>query len=1085
MTQRPRQSQSGQTLVIAIIILGVLLSLGVAFVAIVGRNINEAGRGRDRSLATTLARAGAEFAHYQLRYSVLGADWRPEAVDPATFIDAQGFTRDPDAHYLRPRDPNFPFRTGAGNTPIEDLGGPDGLGPYSRVQFAKGRALVRVRYAPTEFNVFAQPGGQLREPGKARSYLTIEVIGRPGRLDPNDPTLVLKDAVKAANFANAQEKQSELGRLASANNLVTNSRRLLAFSSIGMLEAGRFIHNKYKVSRPAELGWPNSSEDRNQPGWNVFDSAGTGLRYGDGRAPYSNQPDDQRPLVGSLGWGRVFAEPVQGYPDWSQIPGGGSLWVNGDLRVFGTHNVALNTFLGESWSVAGTIGAANNLSQVNVSRVFYDPANNTWASRWQAVGSTVQNPVQLGPGVMDSTQVSFTTVGGAFRDGRSEPDELGYPRAVSRKEPPSVLTTDPQNNVNRFLAITRDSGRIVDGRNIGRFGLGRGVYVDSVERGNTSSEDEREISGAVKSLPTDWLNPNNPASQGWKGPFYVPLAASLRLLPDGFEIVRDSRSRRAFWRDENNRPTNSARARFRIRQITVGNRTDTYILNSIQHPGLVGQPGASLTDQQFLSSGQVFNGVVYFEGDVRVRGVIPTDNQLTVVSMGTVYVDGSVTKGVVTETGQVIDRPSRSACVLMAKDYVCLNTSMFVGPAPGESVETKQSSPIADTPSPFELRLEAPDLVLETQFLLDQESGNPNRPTTWQPLASTYQSAGTGERIATRFTVAASGDDGGPTFAGLDVFADSYGIGANWGGLLFPRNIDFGFTQVQFNAASQFFSGVGNIPVYGLGDPTRNVYPKFESIGMPLAGQFSTLNGRVLTAPAGLGGFNLALQDPSYLKVKMSGVGQAPLKNFLGARTVVAPHDVRIEAVLFAEEGSFFVIPGNWFNQNTQDTRRNWLDRSTNSLYSGLTDAQANLRRFELFGNSPETPFHGEPLDVRVTILGSVSENLPAPISQQVEWLRKWGWIPRFLGSAIGSDGQLMKIPEQHTDGFDLNAVPTVSNLNIVYDPTLATASYFDPNEPGQFKWKPVRTDENGWVLPPMPRLPVSPTLAYFGEVNP
>jgi hypothetical protein len=49
----------------------------------------------------------------------------------------------------------------------------------------------------------------------------------------------------------------------------------------------------------------------------------------------------------------------------------------------------------------------------------------------------------------------------------------------------------------------------------------------------------------------------------------------------------------------------------------------------------------------------------------------------------------------------------------------------------------------------------------------------------------------------------------------------------------------------------------------------------------------------------------------------------------------------------------------------------------------------------------------------------------------------------------------------------------------------LATASYFDPNEPGQFKWKPVRVDENGWVLPPMPRLPVSPTLAYFGEVNP
>jgi hypothetical protein len=58
-----------------------------------------------------------------------------------------------------------------------------------------------------------------------------------------------------------------------------------------------------------------------------------------------------------------------------------------------------------------------------------------------------------------------------------------------------------------------------------------------------------------------------------------------------------------------------------------------------------------------------------------------------------------------------------------------------------------------------------------------------------------------------------------------------------------------------------------------------------------------------------------------------------------------------------------------------------------------------------------------------------------------------------------------------------------VPNLIIGYDPMLATARVggFDPTS------EPVRPADAGghMTLPPMPRLPVSPTLAYFGEVNP
>ena len=93
-------------------------------------------------------------------------------------------------------------------------------------------------------------------------------------------------------------------------------------------------------------------------------------------------------------------------------------------------------------------------------------------------------------------------------------------------------------------------------------------------------------------------------------------------------------------------------------------------------------------------------------------------------------------------------------------------------------------------------------------------------------------------------------------------------------------------------------------------------------------------------------------------------------------------------------------------------------------------------------------------------------------------------------------------IPSQHVPaGIDINTQNFVPNIIISYDPVLATGRRFgfvDPssvpnlNDPGTY----VRT---AWIdynfdgvqqanelvpLPPLPRLPVSPTLAYFGEVH-
>ena len=70
------------------------------------------------------------------------------------------------------------------------------------------------------------------------------------------------------------------------------------------------------------------------------------------------------------------------------------------------------------------------------------------------------------------------------------------------------------------------------------------------------------------------------------------------------------------------------------------------------------------------------------------------------------------------------------------------------------------------------------------------------------------------------------------------------------------------------------------------------------------------------------------------------------------------------------------------------------------------------------------------------------------------------------------------------TGQFQYNGSPAfVPNLIINYDPVLATDrsnGYVIDNSLSTL----IRVDSYGHALPPMPRLPVSPSLAYFGEVQ-
>lgn len=125
------------------------------------------------------------------------------------------------------------------------------------------------------------------------------------------------------------------------------------------------------------------------------------------------------------------------------------------------------------------------------------------------------------------------------------------------------------------------------------------------------------------------------------------------------------------------------------------------------------------------------------------------------------------------------------------------------------------------------------------------------------------------------------------------------------------------------------------------------------------------------------------------------------------------------------------------------------MTAATPSPPSVFTLAERNQRRYQLYGAAPETPFYGEPLDVRVTIVGSVSQNMPAPISARARRSN----VPNLtlIYDPIFATGRVR--------GFQQAADTYVRYIRVQPDPVNAPAVTVD------------------YPLPPMPRLPVSPTL--------
>jgi hypothetical protein len=1034
------RTRSGQTLIVALIILGLLMILGLVYIGIVNRNILGTGTQQRRSIANDLSEAGIRYAHAQLLNSELGADWRGTPSGP---ISPDGVnTTDPDALYLRPAS-GYPFRAGSA---LPDLGGPDGLGPYFRTNFNGGRALVRVRYAPSDINIFSpSPTGALRNPGQVRNYLIIESIGRAGAVNATDPTtLSNRNPVQYTSFGTDANFRDALAKM-QANERSFSSRAVnRAFASIGIIETARYITNKDKVSRPAEIGISS-----------MLGAQYKGAMVSTGGAA---------PLALELGAFLPLYTIAQNPTITSQAyPGFGSIFVNGDLMVHGQVDANVNKALGDKWMIAGTIRPADG----NARLTFH-------ATEWNGGVWSVNNYTASG-GTLDSRQ-GLSTFQSLLVDGVTGFDAQGYPRGIGIKPPPSMTQKDPDTGETRYVRMTRDSGVALTAGNSGMFGHGSGIYVSNrSDRQMPEDEIGRQGAGSATSLTYDWLNPNNgQTNSGWRGFLYTPPAAYVYLLSDGFTITRNGAAPTAerTWRFPNGADTNRSDIRYRL---GLGTDGQVHIVNTYTNDPTTGwNVNGSLGALQY-QQGPVFNGVLYFDGNVRVRGIIPTDVQITLVSNATIYIEGSITKGILGNGLQPgitrderINRLSRSMLMLMARDYVTLNTTQFFGPTADQAVDPVNDVPNAPGFTPIRIR-GGEVAKFQSEFVPDQnaQGANPFDPRTWPTYSSTYSVFGSpANKLTTSMLFAHTMDDGpaAATFMRMDI---------NRG--VFDPNVAYFFPQSPTNLANAALPNIDptTTPIYGMGGEPYQRYTKFESILFPLVdpNTVNTTDKRLMRANNANGRYTLFAEGQNQFSISQTNFGGLTTNDYLIGRTAIVPHDIRIEATIFAEEGSFFVIPGQWFNPNPND-RRDVYDNTPGS------NAEKQQRRLEDFGSYPGMPFYGEPPDVRITIVGAISENMPPTIDQQSQWMKKWGWIPTDLGASG------VKIPAQHIpNGYDPNDNGWVPNINVIYDPVLATAraNGFN-NDPNANPF--IRQDAYGRALPPLPRLPVGPALAFFGEVR-
>ena len=473
---RRRIGQAGQSAIISIIVLFLLLFLGAIFIALIANNLRSTQRASNVSAAGRYAEAGINYLDQQLTNAAEGADWRPVP-------DNSTNNQDPDYFWLQPYRYDTVRQQWIGGFTRINFGGGEVVGGA----LTGGRALVRITYRPDITGSTTNPtSGEAVQP--INKYIKLEVVGRRGQVVPNDPT----------TFQNTEGLGLRVEQV--------------AYKAIGINEYALQATNKDNKPVTATLGAPAPVLDRGKrrdietiiEGPVRFNTNLT--FYGVNRFLLDPTRNDSIEVAGNINLSGVSptttaltsTDPTRVYVN--TVPG-----TNDTPNLLPSQN---NNFTTTFPSAPGSATTVPGLVRDNPR------------------GAETQGLIQADTANRNLRTVSRTSP--PLIDAAIGPNGLTRYRALTRDSAPLGPQFVAANNINDPTTGL--------GPYAGQYGWGQGLYLANTSM--VQNESESLVGGY--SLRSDWLNPDPTRSSSWQGDYkYDPPAVTIILTPR-YMILRRS-----------------------------------------------------------------------------------------------------------------------------------------------------------------------------------------------------------------------------------------------------------------------------------------------------------------------------------------------------------------------------------------------------------------------------------------------------------------------------------------------------------------------------------------------------------------
>ncbi|MEI6501263.1 MAG: hypothetical protein WCP21_09595, partial [Armatimonadota bacterium] len=974
-------NRNGQALLMAVLLMSVILMVGILFAAVVSFNQEQSARHLDMLAAQLQAEAGVNYASSMLESSPQGADWRPrfvayaggsETTDKATWPKNPATWPNPPAKYEDGSvDYNFFGADGIEGTEDDyysDFEIVRGWFPLRHGTPAAPGTFIRMGYFRfPDPNQVAPAAGGMDSPTIGRGYFLLQVTYDPDPpYEPGDPN--------SPNTMSGYTHIVAIGRAVQDSNVF---RRIEAYKPIGLMDNARWITNKSGQASTAVLGVRANVDMDASNTWSPSESL------------YSYLSGPVRSAVPLYWAGQPIIYPAPALPAPSTffrlatVPTVNEGYLRDDFILAPRGLYALD----DPDAVGGAVASVD--------------------------GTNTALPLSLVPDAAVATP--SVTIPARVHVGS---------RDVTPLAPVDIAACDPISGNPRYAALTRDSGQtrrldkddsvnhIDSGEpvNLGLYGAGAGMYINNVNdlqfRGNSGQSD-------LDLLQADWLKAatgTGPSGgeTGWNALYttYTPSGVEIEFFPTEAAVLATSTD-----------PSGSS-------------STPPAAPGKLWWPRHApGEPGIKITrhDQRWrrADSGNVGedsgqnvmvidypqypNAVILAEGNVRVKGILPARDpasrtrtyDVTVVSNATIYIDGQLmtaqdVRGRAYGTNDPLYAPANPAgpvldedtakIALLAKDCVCLNPTQLV-----PQLTSGLVTAAADDAANPTLADQHWELYPDTggQCYTQWRFGWPD--IDWNGDGNGDGAPGTAlpNTVKVNVTPIQAGADPGPAGMGMTVYNEPAAASAPftfdaaaldpWTFLFVPPGALYGGLPTPAASASNAI-----LPNW----QTPGVTPSSPITAPDVPFDVSTnATGNVVRTIGKMNAVQLFYRDPQigagstpYLLKKWKieelvpvGGNDGHVNNAGGAYQIPrgAVH-AKINALMYAQRGSWFVIPGSYFDPQatTTDVNGNGTIDAQDSLYA------ARFRRY----------------NYEITVRGAITEDHTAPIGAVQTWTTRWAY---------------------------------------------------------------------------------------------